>query len=293
MKIAIYGKQFDVAYYAAVHWAISRLKEEGFELVIHNHFLQYLREHTGLKGDYETFDRFHREPINNAKCLLSIGGDGTLLETVKYVRHNQVPVMGINTGRLGFISSISVEETESVIRALREDRLLHEERSLLEMQIESDVFGDDNVALNEVTVHKQDTSSMITIHIYINGHYLNAYWADGLIVCTPTGSTAYSLACGGPIVIPGSENFVITPIAPHNLTARPVVVSNNVDIVMRVEGRASNYLISLDSRSASIPSGTELTLRKSASSIHLLHPADTHFFDTIRNKLAWGLDQRN
>jgi NAD+ kinase len=225
--------------------------------------------------------------------MLSIGGDGTFLETVSFVRDSTIPILGINTGRLGFLANVAKTEISEAIDSLARKKFTVEKRALLSVTKPENLFGEVNYGLNEITILKKDSSAMVTIHTYINGDYLNSYFADGLIVATPTGSTAYSLSCGGPLVMPGSQNFVITPIAPHNLNVRPLVISDNNIITLKVEGRSPNYLVSLDSRSETIDDSTELTLKKADFYIHLIKLENQHFFNTIRNKLLWGLDKRN
>jgi NAD+ kinase len=225
--------------------------------------------------------------------MLSLGGDGTFLETLSFVRDSEIPVLGINTGRLGFLATVAKSEINDAVEALAEKRFSIEKRSLLSVSGPKGIFGEVNYGLNELTVLKKDTSSMITINAFINGDYLNSYFADGLIIATPTGSTAYSLSCGGPLIMPGSENFVITPIASHNLNVRPFVISDNNVITLKVEGRSPNYLVTLDSRSEVIESSTELTIKKADFYAHLIKLENQSFFTTMRNKLLWGLDKRN
>jgi NAD+ kinase len=225
--------------------------------------------------------------------MFSIGGDGTFLETLTFVRDSGIPIIGINTGRLGFLANIAKTEINKAIDSLANKKIKIEKRSLISVTSQSKLFGEVNYGLNELTILKKDTSSLITINAYINGDFLNSYFADGLIVATPTGSTAYSLSCGGPLVMPCSQNFIITPIASHNLNVRPLVISDDSIITLKVEGRSSNYLVSLDSRSEVIDSSIELTLKKAEFSANLIQIENQNFFNTIRNKLLWGLDKRN
>ena len=231
--------------------------------------------------------------IGKVDTVLSLGGDGTFLETLSFVRNSGIPVLGINTGRLGFLANVAKSEINVAIEALVNKKFTIEKRSMLSISAPSGIFGEVNYGLNEITVLKKDTSAMITIHAYINGEYLNSYFADGLIIATPTGSTAYSLSCGGPLVMPGSENFVITPIAPHNLNVRPLVISDNNIITLKVDARSPNYLVTLDSRSEILESSAELTIQKTDFSANLIKLENQNFFTTIRNKLLWGLDKRN
>ena len=204
-----------------------------------------------------------------------------------------MPIIGINTGRLGFLANISIDKLDETMELVRQKNYDFQKRSLLKIETESNIFGDENIVLNEVTLHKKDTASMITVHASLDGNYLNSYWADGLIVATPTGSTAYNLSCGGPIVTPGCQIHLLTPIAPHNLNVRPMVVPDHLPIKLSVEGRERKYLISLDGNSKSIPQGEEVTVKKAEFMINVIKFEDNNFLDTIRNKMLWGLDKRN
>ena len=223
----------------------------------------------------------------------SVGGDGTFLKTVSFIRESGVPILGINTGRLGFLANINPEKMEEMFSMVQEKRYTYQKRSMLRIHTEDDLFGENNLALNELTLHKKDTSSMITVHASLDGNYLNSYWADGLIVGTPTGSTAYNLSCGGPIITPGCQVHILTPIAPHNLNVRPMVVPDHLPIKLQVEGRERRYLISLDSNTKSIPQGTEITVEKAEFMINVIRFENANFLDTIRNKMNWGMDTRN
>jgi len=225
--------------------------------------------------------------------FFSIGGDGAILEALTFVRDSGIPIMGINIGRLGFLSSISKDEILPAIDKVLDRDYQMESRVLIRLTQPKDLFGDLSYALNELTITRKDTTSLIVLHVYIDDMFLNSYWADGLIIATPTGSTAYSLSCGGPILTPGSENFVLTPIAPHNLTVRPVVIPDKSRIRIIVEGREDQFLLGLDSRKAIIYSNFELLVEKEDFKINLLQMKGRNFFMTIREKLKWGLDTRN
>ncbi len=229
-------------------------------------------------------------PGSNA---IHVGGDGTLLDTVSLVRDSGIPVLGINLGRLGFLSSISRDDIIPAVEKVLKGEYTLEQRTLLNLSSDADIFGEFHCALNDVTVTRKDSMALIVIHVYVDGVFLNSYWADGLIVATPTGSTAYSLSSGGPIVSPGSENILITPLAPHNLTIRPIVISDKSEISIRVEGRDSEYLVSLDSKTDVIEPGLELRIRKADFSFNLVKIEHKDFYTTIRDKLKWGLDVRN
>lgn len=225
--------------------------------------------------------------------LVSIGGDGTILESARMVRTAGIPILGINNGRLGFLSSTPLEDTGQALVRLSEGAFFVEQRSLLELRSEENPFGDDNFALNELTVHKSNRSSMIVIHAYVDGSFLNTYWADGLIVASPTGSTGYSLSAGGPIVAPTSHSMIISPIAPHNLNVRPLVLPDSHSITLEVEGRTSDHLVALDSISRPLRPGSKLEIRKADETVGLVRFTADDYFNTLRNKLMWGIDRRN
>jgi NAD+ kinase len=292
MKVAIYGRSTSHNLSENIRLLFSKLKEYNAEVFVFKPFYEYLKEKLEITDNLKTFDS-HIDLREKADYVFSIGGDGTFLETVTLVRDSGIPILGINTGRLGFLANVAKTEISDAIDALAQKRFNIEKRALLSVTEPTKLFGEVNYALNELTIMKKDSSSMVTIHTYINGDYLNSYFADGLIVATPTGSTAYSLSCGGPLVMPGSQNFIITPIAPHNLNVRPLIISDNNVITLKIEGRSPNYLVSLDSRSETIDDATELTLRKADFYIHLIKLENQNFFNTIRNKLLWGLDKRN
>jgi NAD+ kinase len=291
MRIAIYGRVFNEKYDVDIQELFNKLEAKGVDIIIYEGFYSFLKTRVTV-GEKPTFAS-NKDIAGKADVMLSIGGDGTLLDTLAFIRDSNIPIIGVNTGRLGFLSTISRDELEQALDALINKEYTLDKRNLLRLETEADIFNGQNFALNELTVHKKDTSSMMTIHAYLNGDYLNTYWADGLIVSTPTGSTAYSLSCGGPIIIPGSENFIITPIAPHNLNVRPVVVPSNYTITLRLEGREKNYLVALDSRTETIDSSVELTIKKESFQVNLVRLNHHKFMSTLRNKLMWGLDLRN
>ena len=291
MKIAIYGRNANDNVSQHIRLLFQKLNHYKADLLIYEPFYNFIKKKIEVVGNIKTFNS-HSDLAGNADYLLSIGGDGTILETLTFVRDSQIPVLGINTGRLGFLANVAKEEINTAIESLMNKKFSIEQRTLLSVTNPKDLFGDVNYGLNELTILKKDSSAMITIHTYIDGNFLNSYFADGLIVATPTGSTAYSLSCGGPLIMPGSQNFVITPIAPHNLNVRPLVISDNNTITLKVEGRSPNYLLSLDSRNVVIDSSVELTIQKEKFSIHLIQLENQNFYTTIRNKLLWGLDRR-
>ncbi len=292
MKIAIYGKPYENSLNQRVNDLISTILAAGFDYAVYDKYAVYLAEQGFMPT---TSERFSKEDvaIEEFSCLVSIGGDGTLLETATLIRDSGVPVIGINAGRLGFISSVTMEEFEGVLETIKDNSFVCDERTLLQVETERGLFGDSNFGLNELTIHKKDTAAMVKVETYLDGEFLNNYWADGLIVATPTGSTAYSLSCGGPIIVPGSENVVLTPIAPHNLNVRPVVLSNNHRLSFKVRGRSDSYLIALDSRTEILEPNEEVIVSRAPFSFRLIRPAGSSFLNTMRKKLAWGLDKRN
>ncbi len=291
MNIAVYGREVDNAV-PCFQTLISHARESGMGLYLFDSCYTMLKQLMELPPEVKVFGSAD-ELKGNVDYFISIGGDGTMLDTVTMVRKSGIPVLGINTGRLGYLTSTSSDKTESALNELLRNNFSVDERVLLRLETNKSVFGKTNFALNELTIHKKDSSSMIKIHAFLNGEYLTTYWADGLIVSTPTGSTGYSLSCGGPIVAPRSGNFVITPIAPHNLNVRPVVVSDKNVISLEVEGRSQYFLASLDSRSVTIDSSIQFAVRKEEFTFNIIRLHEGNFLKTLRNKLNWGLDSRN
>ncbi|MFM7079836.1 MAG: NAD kinase [Bacteroidota bacterium] len=289
---ALYGRTGSHAILPYVAGLVNDLKSAGVRPLIYQPLHSYLRQNGAELTGIETFSS-HDDLAGNADFLFSLGGDGTLLDTIALVRDHGIPIVGINTGRLGFLASLPKDKLADCVDSLLQGRYDLDRRSLIRLETPIPLFGQVNYALNEITIHKKDSSSMIIIHTYLNGEYLNSYWADGLIISTPTGSTGYSLSCGGPIIVPQSENFVITPIAPHNLNVRPIVVSDKYVISLEVEGRNPFFLASLDSRSVTIDSSVQLAARKEDFSIDIVRLHSENFLGTLRNKLMWGLDLRN
>ncbi|MEL7160852.1 MAG: NAD kinase, partial [Bacteroidota bacterium] len=269
------------------------LAAESFSTYVYGPYLEELRPHINFSRDVGVFESHLDFRIKRFDMVITLGGDGTILKAATLVRDSGIPILGINLGRLGFLARVEKSRLGDAIRYLAHGRFSTEERKMLYLESNLPVFGETPFALNDCTLLKRDTSSMITINTYINGAYLNSYWADGLIIATPTGSTGYSLSCGGPIVFPGSGNFVVTPVAPHNLNVRPIVISDDSVISFEVEGRADNFLCTLDSRFAKITSLHSLAVRKNDFGIQLVKLPDIDFQDTLRSKLSWGEDRRN
>ena len=292
MNVAIYGKKINKQ--TASHYVqfLAILKDFGWNPILEKELKEQLIKKVGIASNYDEFTS-RKEFKSGIDLAFSIGGDGTFIKTVSYIRDSGVPILGINTGRLGFLANISTDQLEETMELVRNKDYVFQARSLLKIETESSIFGDENIALNEVTLHKKDNASMITVHASLDDNYLNSYWADGLIVGTPTGSTAYNLSCGGPIVTPGCQIHLLTPIAPHNLNVRPMVVPDHLPIKLSVEGRERTYLISIDGNSKSISQGEEVVVKKADFMINVIKFKDNNFLDTIRNKMLWGLDKRN
>ena len=292
MKVAVYCRKLIKHHVPQYAKFFTILNDFGWKPVVHKEFKQQLIKKMDMGHTYEEFDS-HRDLATGIDLAVSIGGDGTFLKTVSFVRSSGAPVLGINMGRLGFLANVNEESLDEAMQKVRDKNYVHQNRSLLRVETKNNIFGEDNLAMNELTLHKKDTSSMITVHASLEGKYLNSYWADGLIVGTPTGSTAYSLSCGGPIITPGCQVHILTPIAPHNLNVRPVVVPDHMPIKLQVEGRDRTYLMSLDSVSRTIKNGTEVTVRKADFMINVVKFEENNFLDTIRAKMMWGVDKRN
>jgi len=292
MKVAVYGKQFQQEVAPFVHELFIELEKAHMEVLVYEPFYNFLSQQINLNlflGTYNSYNEL-KEGID---LFISVGGDGTILDAVTLIRDTEIPIIGVNTGRLGFLADVAKDQIPKTIKQLINKHFSIDRRTLIKLETEQPIFGDVNFALNEVAISRKDTTSMITITTYINDQYLNSYWADGLIIATPTGSTGYSLSCGGPIVMPGSDNFIITPIAPHNLNVRPLVISDKYEIKVKVEGRANQFLVALDSRIQTIDAGVELIIKKESFKINMVETDTQDFSSTLRNKLLWGLDKRN
>ncbi len=293
MKIALFGKSTDEASMPYIQQLVTKLEQISAQVYIYEPFLEIIMPLVKFSGVYYTFKSHHELKTNNVDYLISVGGDGTFLDTLGLVRDSGVPIFGVNLGRLGFLSSVSKDEIEKALDELEQGNIRIEERALLRLNTEHDLFGDFNYALNEIAISRKDSNALLLLHVYVDDKFLNSYWADGLLIATPTGSTAYSLSCGGPIVTPGSENFVITPIATHNLTVRPIVIPDDSKICIRLESRDGQCLVSMDSRRQIMGGNVELHLEKESFKINLVQMQSKDFYTTIRDKLNWGLDIRN
>ncbi len=293
MKIAIYGHSVNPDFFDEIAKLFDLFREKQIESFVYRPFLNYLQTECRIFPEFSGWFETGAELPDDVSFLLSLGGDGTFLKSFIAAHNLSVPLVGINTGRLGFLSDISRGEIEKALNNILEGNIIIDERTVLELEIENNNQSEFFYALNEVTVTKLHSSSMIKIHAYVNGEFLNSYWADGLIIATPTGSTAYSLSVGGPILTPDSENFVISPIAPHNLTVRPLVVPDNHTITLQLEGRGLQFLASADSQSEPLDFSARLNIRKASFKVKTIRLKDHSFFSTLRNKLMWGLDKRN
>ncbi|WP_276498798.1 NAD kinase [Pontibacter litorisediminis] len=291
MKIAILGKPFTDDITPFIQALFDELQRRKAQLCLVEHFELYLKNTINLPTGIETFRR--GDKLQGVDVVLSIGGDGTLLDTVTYVGAQQLPILGINTGRLGFLATIPYDSINVALDALYKGHYTLDDRALIHVDSDQEVFSGINFGLNEFSVLKRDTSSMIVAHTYIDGEYLNSYWGDGLVVATPTGSTGYSLSCGGPLVLPQTNNFVISPVCPHNLNVRPMIVSDRSVISFEVEGRSSSYLAALDSRSTPVDMNVQLAVRRESFVARLVKLHHVNFLSTLRSKLNWGLDKRN
>ena len=292
LAVGIYGRVLNSEELQTVSGLIVALEEESIQYQFYAPFYDEIKEHLRINESVKVFNN-HEEVASRLNVIISIGGDGTILSVLGLVRNSGVAVAGINTGRLGFLANISKESVSDVVAQIKSNELKLEPKALIHLETDAALFGEVSYALNEFAIHKNDTSSMIVIHTYIDGDYLNSYWADGLIIATPTGSTAYSLSCGGPIIYPETGCFVITPVAPHNLNLRPIVVSDTCEISFKVESRSDQFLCTLDSRSQNISSEIILKVKKANFKINMLRLKEDDFKKTLRSKMMWGLDKRN
>jgi len=292
MKAAIYSRILEADQQDNVQLFFDELEKQKIEPVIFQQFFEQIKNNIRLPASTTNFS-LSEDLTDEIEFIISLGGDGTLLDTVTLVRDKDISIMGINFGRLGFLASIGKEDIKTAIQAIAKRTFVVDKRTLIHLDADLPLFGSIPYALNEFSLHKRDTASMIKIHTYLNGEFVNTYWADGLIMATPTGSTGYSLSCGGPILFPDSGSFVITPIAPHNLNVRPIIVPDDHVISFEVESRSENIICSLDSRREIVGKNVSLAVRKESFKINLLRLNENSFLQTLHNKLTWGLDRRN
>ena len=292
MKVAIYSRHLGAEEQAELQQLMDELQKKNIEVVIFSDFYQQLNGVLRLPPAFTLFQK-SADLNDSIDFVISLGGDGTLLDTIAFVRDKNIPVIGINFGRLGFLASIGREHMIAAVNSLVNRTFVIDKRSLIHLDSDKKLFDEVPYGLNEFAIHKTDTSPMIKIHTYLNGEFLNTYWADGLIVSTPTGSTGYSLSCGGPVVFPDSGSFVINPVAPHNLNVRPIVVPDENIISFEIEGRADNFICALDSRKEIVDKNVQLAVRREEFTISLVRLNENNFLQTLRTKLSWGLDARN
>ena len=291
MKIAIYSRGGETVRQEDLMLLLNELEKQKISCYIHHDFFEQVK-HLFQSNQYPTFvDAGDLD--DSFECVISMGGDGTLLDTLTFIRDSDIPVLGINFGRLGFLATIGKHELTNTVTALVNRTYVVDKRSLIHLDANIPLFGKTPYALNEFAIHKRDTSSMIKIHTYLNGEFLNTYWADGIIVSTPTGSTGYSLSCNGPILFPESGSFIITPVAPHNLNVRPIVIPDDSIVSFEIEGRTDQFICALDSRREIVNKDIQLAVKKESFTIGLLRLNENSYLQTLRSKLSWGLDKRN
>lgn len=293
MRIAIYGREFQPSVIPHVKHLFEYLVDKNIEIWVYDPFHKFLLSQFECAFNFSTYNTY-QEIKDDIDIMLSLGGDGTMLSAVSLIKDSGIPIAGINFGRLGFLASINKNDFEDAIDDILNQRFTIQKRVLLSVESEQvNLFQGNHYALNDITVFRYDSSAMITVNARINGELLNSYWADGLIIATPTGSTAYSLSCGGPIIMPESGNFVITPISPHNLNVRPIVISNQFTLELEIESRSNQYILSCDSKNESIDTSVKLTIKQAPFTINLIRLPHESFFSTLREKLLWGIDVRN
>lgn len=294
MNLAIFGRYFKEERSQEIAAFFRFLKDYPVRLTFYQKYYEdCIRNGIEFPPNTQTFNGYEDFDHQGTDFIISIGGDGTILSSLEIIRDTPVPVVGVNTGRLGFLAGVAASEAIQLIPELEKGHFSIDKRTMLELSSDKSLFGEVRFALNDFVLHKKDSSSMITIHTYINGEFLNSYWSDGLIISTPTGSTGYNLSCGGPILYPASQSFVITPIAPHNLNVRPMIISDQNVISFEVEGRSSSFLATLDSRSETISNKTQLAIKRADFCLNLVRLNGENYLQTLREKLMWGYDNRN
>lgn len=290
MRIAVHGKPFDASLIQTIKKVFELFESHNTDIILSSFFKKLLSE-ASLENDYPSYQV--GDSLEDVDFMFTLGGDGTILDAVTHIGAKEIPIVGVNIGRLGYLATIGLDQLEYALQQIKEKRYITDDRILLRMDDPGELFSGVPFALNDFTILKSDTSSMITVHTYVDDAFLNSYWADGLILSTPTGSTGYSLSCGGPLVVPHSNNFVINPVSPHNLNVRPMVVPANSVLRFEVDTRGDKILVTLDSRSITVPANTKFTVRKEHFSACLVKFEGYHPFETLRQKLYWGQDARN
>ena len=294
MKVAVFGRFYNKTTSTSVLTLFNYLLKKDIQAYIETEFHKLIKNNSTIIKDFESFKTFDHLD-DSFDLLVSVGGDGTILRAITFVKNSNIPIIGINTGRLGFLATMQDNEIETAIQNIIDGKYRISERSLLSVETlpQHESIAALNFALNEVAVSRKNTTSMITVETYLNGEYLTSYWSDGLIISTPTGSTGYSLSCGGPVITPGTNSLVLTPIAPHNLGARPLIIPDSTEIQLKVDGRENQHLVSLDSRIATLDNGTLITIKKADFKIKMIDLLNESFLVTLRKKLLWGEDKRN
>jgi len=291
MQIAIYGRKISKQNLKSFYYVFELIQSFSWDLMIEEELANSVAQKGKMDFTYNTFNS-HKDLKSGVDLVISMGGDGTFLKCVSYIKDSGVPIMGINIGRLGFLANVSLDQISEALHDIKAKKYVFQKRSLLKVEVEG-ALDEEYLAMNELTIHKKDTTSMVAVNVSLDDNFLNTYWSDGLIVSTPTGSTAYNLSCGGPIITPGCQVHIITPIAAHNLNVRPVVVPDHMPIKLNVEGRNRSYLMSVDGKSISIKQGQEIRISKADFMINVIKFENNNFLDTIRNKMLWGSDKRN
>ena len=293
MKVAIYSRGVDIDQQQSLQALLLALDKHAVTIYVYAELLEKFNLQASAGKEpfipFNSFSAIH----DSIDCLISLGGDGTVLDAVTIVGNSQIPILGINYGRLGFLATISKDELSIMVEALVNRTYVIEKRTLLHLDADPTIFGTAPYALNEFAIHKRDTSPMIKIHTYLNGEFLNSYWADGLIVSTPTGSTGYNMSCNGPILFPNSASFVITPVAPHNLNVRSIIVPDSSVISFEIEGRTEELICALDARKEIVPKNIQLAIKKESFCVNFIRLNENSYLTTLRTKLTWGLDKRN
>lgn len=292
MKIALYGKAFDRDYDDFMRDVLHLLRVGGVKIIVYRPFWEEIRHCFDASNNYELFDGY-KDLVTRADMLFSFGGDGTVLDSVPLIRDSGIPVFGINTGHLGLLSSVSAKETYGALNNILNGNYELEHRSLIQLNDKNNIFKGINYALNELSVFRENNGTLIVIHVFVDDVLLNTYWADGVILATPTGSTAYSMSMGGPIMAPNTNSFLITPAAAHNLSVRPIVIPDNSNVKIKVEGRYNHFVLGLDSRIVLVDKSMEIEVKKTNFCFNMVKMPGKDFFGTIRNKLLWGNDIRN
>ena len=293
MKVALFGKAYTDNHKVYLQLIIDELTKRNAEICLYEPYSKSIEGEIKLGSNISYFTSNKDIKNNNVDMLFSVGGDGTMLDTVPIVRNSGIPILGINLGRLGFLSSVSKNEIHDAISSVFKGDYYIDKRALLQLSEPKKLFGNVNYALNDLTIYRNNATALIVVHVFVDDKFLNSYWGDGLIVSTPTGSTAYSLSVGGPIVTPGSKNFIIAPIASHNLTVRPIVLQDSSVIKIKIEGREDKYLMTMDSRHSAISKDDEIIIKRCSFNVNLVQMNNKNFYTTIRDKLHWGIDYRN